>query len=213
MPSHDPEEESSILAAARSGDTAPLGEFLEAHRARLERVVAFRLDPRLRGRIDPADVVQETYVDVLRRLGEGVAGMDMGLFLWLRLEAGERLTSLHRAHLGTLARDAGREVPLLQKGLFGGSSFALASAILDASTPSRAAIREERARLLQEAVEGMKSVDREVLALRGFEQLTNKEVARLLDLSEPAATLRYVRALKRLRAVLDGLAIHWEASG
>ena len=137
---------------------------------------------------------------------------DLDLFLWLRLETLQKVQQLHRLHLATDRRDAGREVPIAQQVAPGASSFAMASAILDASnTPSRAAMKEEAGRRLTAAIESMKEVDREVLALRHFEQLENREVAQILELTESGATLRYVRALKRLRSVLADLELTSEA--
>lgn len=203
-----------MVEAALRGETAALGELLEASRSRLERMVLFRLSEALRARVDPADVVQETFADVLGRLPAFQAKEGMSFFLWLRLETGKRLNAIHRSHLAAHARDARLEVPLMVQGVPGASSFALASAILDrAGTPSRVAMKEEQGQRLQAAIESMKEADREVLVLRNFEHLTNKEVAELLGLSEPAATLRYVRALTRLAGILEDLEIVSEGAG
>ena len=203
-----PDEGVAEVRAALRGDSAGLGRLFERHRPRLERMVGFRLHSALRGRVDPADVVQESFADVLERLEAFLEKDGMDFFLWLRLETGKRLNAVHRQHLGAQARDVGREVPIVLGGMPGASSFALASALLDrGGSPSREVMKDEQGQRLRAAIDGMKEIDREVLVLRNFEQLSNSEVARVLDLSEPAATLRHVRALRRLQAILDDLEI------
>jgi RNA polymerase sigma-70 factor (ECF subfamily) len=128
----------------------------------------------------------------------------MPFFLWLRFLTGQRLLRVHRQHLGAEKRDVGREVSLYRGALPEATSAALAAQLLGRDTrPSEAAIRAERQIRLQEALNSMDQIDREVLALRHFEHLTNGEVARVLGLQEAAAAKRYVRALKRLRQILD----------
>ena len=193
------------LRAAAQGDTRQLGEVLEGFRGRLERMVSLRLDPRLRGRIEPRDVLQETFVEVVQRLEEYLADPDMDFFLWVRFLAGQKLLQLHRTHLGAAARDARREVPLLRR-VPDASSLVVASAILDLSgTPSRAAMKSEREEALAEALDRMSETDREVLVLRHFEQLGNTEIAGLLEISPSAASQRYFRALAHLREILEEL--------
>jgi RNA polymerase sigma-70 factor (ECF subfamily) len=206
----DPAESAAVQAAV-DGDGAELGLLLESFGPRLTRMVEFRMDERLRGRLDPQDVLQESFTEILERLDDFLSN-DMDLFLWVRLQTGQKLDQLHRKHLKATKRDARREVPLTIRGVPGASSFALASAILDGgATPSRVAMTREAGQRVLEAIEGMKPMDREVLALRHFEQLTNSEVAKVLELSEPAATLRYIRAIKRLRAVMIDLELTSEA--
>ena len=129
----------------------------------------------------------------------------MPFFLWLRFLTGQRLLRVHRQHLGAEMRDVGREVSLYRGALPAATSAALAAQLLGRDTrPSEAAVRAERSIRLQEALNSMDPLDREVLALRHFEQLSNSEAARVLGLQESAAAKRYVRALKRLREILDG---------
>ncbi len=208
------EDERAIVRRAISGDTGALGALLEKHEPRLRRMVALRLDERLRGRVDPADVVQECYTKLLATLERFLQKDGLSFFVWLHLETGDHLRDVHRRHLAAQARDVRAEVPLFVHGGSGASSFALTSAILDGrNTPSRAAIRDEQRQQLLEAVEEMKELDREVLMLRSFEQLTNKEVAQVLGVTESTATLRYVRALERLRETLVRLELAPEGSG
>jgi RNA polymerase sigma-70 factor (ECF subfamily) len=180
-----------------------LSELLERHRDRLRRMVDLRLDWRLRGRLDPSDVLQEAYLDVARRLEDYLRDPKIPPFLWLRLTVGEWLTNLHRHHLGSMMRDAGREVSLYREPLPEASSAALASMLLGQHTsPTQAALRAERMLRVQEGLNSLDPVDREVLALRHFEQLTRAETAQVLGISEDAGAKRYIRALKRLKDVL-----------
>jgi RNA polymerase sigma-70 factor (ECF subfamily) len=184
-------------------DRADWGQFLTAHRDRLRRMVALRLDERLRGRIDPSDVIQESFLEATERRPEYIRQSDpMPPFLWLRFLTLQRLQLVHRQQLGTRSRDAARDVSIHA----GTNSAALAAQLLGRDTrASEVAIRAERKRRLQEALDGMDQLDREVLVLRHFEQLTNGECARVLGLSESAATKRYLRALKRLKDILSAL--------
>ena len=195
-----------LIGLARAGDRRALSALLERHRDRLRRMVELRLDRRLRARIDASDIVQDAFLEVATRLDEYLRDPELPLFLWLRLVVGQRLATVHRHHLGTQMRDAGREVPLGGNAAPAASSAALAGQLLGRQTsPSQAAVRAERVIRLQEALDTLDAVDREVLALRHFEQLTAAETARVLDISEDAAAKRYIRALQRLKRVLAGM--------
>ena len=199
-------ETDRLLRQAAQGDQASLGVLLQRHNARLRRMVALRLDPRLQGRIGPSDVIQETYLEVAARLAEYLREPTMPFYLWLRFLAGQKLVTLHRKHLGTRRRDAGREVSLYRGRLPETSSAALAAQLLGHDArPSEAAARAELKIRLQEALNGMDPLDREVLALRHFEQLSWAETAQTMGITEGAASKRYVRALKRLKTILSAL--------
>ncbi len=195
------------LNAAAHGDRAAWGELLAEHRVRLRRMVALRLDRRLMGRVDPSDVIQDAYLAASRRLPEYlVESAPMPLFLWLRYLTAQALQTLHRRHLGAQARDAGREISIDGGRIPQATTAALAAQLLGHDTrASEAAIRAERKLRLEQALNRMDPVDREVLVLRHFEQLTNGECARVLKLSESAATKRYIRALRRLKEILTSL--------
>ncbi|MGC8638522.1 MAG: sigma-70 family RNA polymerase sigma factor [Isosphaeraceae bacterium] len=202
----DSSGEQARLRQAAAGDEAAWAAILASHRDRLRRMVALRLDHRLKGRIDPSDVIQEAFLQAAQGLPKYLEHAERPLFLWLRWLTGMTLRAVHRRHLGIQARDAGREVQLLDRPLPQASSAALAAQLLGRDTrPSVAAIREERKRRLQEALNAMDSVDREVLVLRHFEELSNAEVARELGLRESAASKRYIRALRRLKEILAAL--------
>jgi RNA polymerase sigma-70 factor, ECF subfamily len=185
------------------GDGGLLSEYFTRHRDRLYRLVQLRFDPRLRGRIDPSDVLQESYLEAATRFGEYQQNPTMPVFLWLRFLTTQKLLQLHRVHLGVQARDAGREQPLTRSGQPEASSAAMAAHLVGQGTsPSQAAVRAEMRVRVEQALSGMEALDREVLVLRHFEQLTNSETAQILGLQESAASKRYVRALKRLKETL-----------
>jgi RNA polymerase sigma-70 factor (ECF subfamily) len=192
-----------LLELAGQGDQEALGQLFSRHRERLRRMVQVRLDRRLQGRIDASDVLQEAFVEVARCLNDYLREPGLPFFLWLRMVTGRKLQGLHRRHLGTRMRDAGREVVLHGGAMPPPSSVSLAAQLLGRlTTPSQAAVRAELRLRVQEALNGMDVLDREILALRHFEQLSNAEAARVLEISEQAASNRFVRALKRLKGIL-----------
>ena len=196
-----------LLRHALGGDESALAALFDGHRERLRRMIRLRLDRRLSGRVDASDVLQEAYLDVRKRIAEYARDpAAMPFPLWLRLIAGQRLTDVHRYHLGSQMRDAGQEVSLHRGPFPQASSISLAAHLLGQMTSaSKAAIRAEHKLIVQEALNGMDPIDREVLALRHFEQLSNDETALVLGLSKSAASNRYVRALKRLKEILSSI--------
>lgn len=200
----DSETSHDLLQRARQGDREAINVVFDESRDRLRRMIQFRLDRRLQGRIDASDVLQEAFLDATRRIDTGAVNPNIPLFLWLRLVVGEKLLEQHRHHLGAEKRNAARELSLYSGPLPAASSAALAANLVGGMTsPSLAAERAERVLKLQEALNAMDDIDREVLALRHFEHLSNAEAAQTLDIDESAASNRYVRALKRLRKVLN----------
>ena len=180
-----------------------LAELFARHRDRLRRMVQVRLDRRLQGRVAPSDVLQEAQLDVLRRAAEYAANPTMTPYLWLRYLTAQRLMILHRHHLGAQMRAAGQEVSLYRGALPEATSVSLAALLLGRVTsPTQAAQRAEMKIRLQEALNGMDPIDREVLTLRHFEELGNSETAEVLGIGKTAACNRYLRALKRLREIL-----------
>ena len=195
----------------RGGDRGALATLFDQYRDRLRRMVELRIDPRLRVRLDASDVLQEAFLDVARDLDAYLADPKLPPLLWLRLHVGRRLTTLHRHHLGTRMRDAGLEVSLYRDALPEASSAALASMLLGRHTsPTQAALRAERLLRVQEALNSLDAIDREVLALRHFEQLGRAEAAQVLGISQNAGAKRYFRALKRLKDVLATMPGGWE---
>jgi RNA polymerase sigma-70 factor (ECF subfamily) len=201
----DPGNLHNLLASAKAGDEEALAELFNLYRTRLRQMVHLRLDRRLQGRIDASDVLQEAYLEYARRFPRYADGADMPFFLWLRQITGQKLIDLHRHHLGTKLRDASHEVSLYRGALPQASSVSLAAQLLGKLTsPSHAAIRAETQLRMQEALNSMDPLDREVLTLRHFEMLSNEETAQVLGIRKSAASNRYIRALKRLRELWAG---------
>jgi RNA polymerase sigma-70 factor (ECF subfamily) len=202
----DSSDVEELVQRAAAGHPGSWAELMKRYRSRLRRMVSFRMDARLQGRVDPSDVVQDVCVEALQHLDSFVSEPRIPFFLWLRVVAGHKLGDLHRHHLGARMRDARREVSLYQGSLPGATSVALAAQLLGHLTrPSEAAARAERQVQLQTALNAMDPIDREVLALRHFEQLTVSEAAAVLGIKEKAAGMRYVRALRRLKEILTSL--------
>ena len=193
-----------LLRRAAAGDRPACDALFERYRDRLKRMIHLRLSRRLQGRVDDSDVLQEAYLEAARKLPQYAADPHLPVFLWLRHLTGLKLTEVHRRHLGTQLRDADREVTLHRGGLPEADSVSLANQLLGKlTTPSQAAIRAETRLFVQEALNSMDPIDREVLALKHFEQLSTSEIAEVLGLSKAGAGSRYLRAIKRLREILE----------
>lgn len=190
----------------RGGDTAALAELFSLHRQRLWRMISFRLDHRLAGRIDPDDVLQDAYLAAAQRLDHYRSRPSMSAFVWLRLIAGQTLIDAHRHHLGVQARTPEREMPHGCLNHTQSTSTSLAAQLAARVTsPSQAAARAETHDKLEQAIAAMDPVDQEILALRHFEELNNTEVAEVLGIQQKAASIRYVRAVRRLKEILGQL--------
>jgi RNA polymerase sigma-70 factor (ECF subfamily) len=199
-------ETDPLLELAAQGDQESWGALLARHAQRLRRLVALRMDQRLQGRIDPSDVMQEASLEAWQRLEGYLRDPKVPFFLWLRGIVATKLRELHRHHLGTQMRDAAREISIYRGAMPEATSAALAAQLMGHLTqPSEAAVRAEVKVRLQEALNQMDPLDREVLALRHFEHLSPRETADVLGIKEKAAAMRYVRALRRLKDILTAL--------
>jgi RNA polymerase sigma-70 factor (ECF subfamily) len=199
-------ETTHLMESAAAGDVASWGSLLTEHVERLARFIAVRLDKRLQSRIDAQDVIQEIYTEAWQHLPAYRSHGKLPFYLWLRGLARNKLYELHRYHLGTKMRDARREATDYQRGFLETTTAALSSLLIDRQiSPSSGVARDELRARVQDAVETMDELDREVLALRHFEQLSNAETAQVLDIKEKAASMRYIRALRRLRELLAAL--------
>ena len=199
---HSNADERAILA---KGGQKALAELLAIHQENLERIVSFRLAPILRSRIDPADVLQEAYFEISRRINEFIDGAPVSFFVWVRQKTIQTLIDIHRNHTRE-KRDAYREIQLASAPYGHATSISIARFLLDDITsPSQAAVREEEIQQLQSALESMNETDREVIAMRHFEHLNNQQVAEVLDISATAASNRYVRAAAKLSEILNQL--------
>jgi RNA polymerase sigma-70 factor (ECF subfamily) len=194
----------ALVQQAAAGDQRAVDNLFSRYRGRLKRMVHLRLSRRLQGRVDDSDVVQEALVDVARKLPDYAADPQLPFFLWLRNLTGLKLAEVHRRHLGTQMRDADQEVSLHRGALPEANSMSLAAHLLGTmTTASEAAIKAETRIFVQEALNAMDPIDREILALKHFEQLSTSEIAQVLGLSKAGAGSRYLRAIKRLRAVVS----------
>ena len=197
-------EAAGALQRAAEGDEEALRALFATHRDRLKRMVHLRLSRRLVSRVDDSDVLQEAFAEGARKLPEYAREPNVPLFLWLRHLTALKLAEVHRRHLGTQLRDADREVTLHRGGLPLADSVSLAAQLLGTlTTPSQAVVKAETRLLVQEALNALDPIDREVLALKHFEQLSTAEIAEVLGLSKAGAGSRYLRAIKRLRAILE----------
>lgn len=185
-----------------AGDETALAEAFSLHRDRLWQMIRFRMDARLHSRIDADDILQEAYLAAAQRIEHYVKKESNSLFVWLRQIATQTMIDVHRRHIGAKMRDAGREVSIHAK-MPQATSISLAAQLLGRLTsPSQAALRDELAVQLEESLDKMEPIDQEVLALRHFEELSNREVAEVLDIQQKAASIRYIRAIGRLKNIL-----------
>lgn len=187
------------------GGDAALASLFSMHRDRLERIISFRMDPRIRRRMDPADILQEVYLNISSRKEDFLKAADLSFFVWLRQHALQTLTDIHRRHFRE-KRDVNREIRFSGAHGADGTSLSIAQFLFGQLTsPSGVAVRAEEKQRLQEALNSMNEIDREVLALRHFEQLSNNQTAEILGLSITAASNRYLRAAARLGEILAEL--------
>ncbi len=197
-PAPDTAETASLLVRARTGDAVAFNRLFEHYRPYLVRMIQFRMDDRLRQRVDASDIVQETQLEALRRFQAYIENPDVPFRLWLRQLAAERMSKLRRYHLTTARRATGREVRIPD------DSFLQLALQLPGtnSTPSQQVSREELAGRVRDAVDRLDPADREVIVLRVFEGLSHEEAAYLLGIDPAAARKRHSRAIVRLHRQL-----------
>lgn len=208
FPAHD-----DLVNRVLKRDREALAELFEQARDRLRKIASFRLDPRLASRVDVEDILQEAYLNAEQRLSHVMREATGGIFVWLRLILNQTLADVHRRHLGAQARDASRDrssSQVISAGLSSNmgdsNAFSFSSMLLGHLTsPSQALLRKELTEQLDTAIQSMNELDREILILRHFEELSNLETARLLGISEQGASVRYVRALVRLQHILEAI--------
>lgn len=199
----DPDRTDRLLAAAKGGEVGAVDALLGEFREPLRRTVGLRLDPVLARRVDASDVVQDVLLEATQRLKDYLKKPDMPFALWLRHLAQDRIIDTHRRHRTAQRRSVDKEQPIHGPAWADESSASLVAHLIDPErTPSTEAIRVELQRKLAAAVDELTADDREIVLMRHGEQLSNREVATVLGLTEAAASMRYLRALRRLRAVL-----------
>lgn len=187
-----------LLQRLRNGDNEALAKLFLQHRERLSKMVKLRLDSHLASRVDPDDVLQEAYIDAAQRVKQYTEEHSGSFYIWLRMIVCQTMINVHRRHLGAQMRNAKRDVSIHRRKQTASTSLAL-QLLGDLTSPSNAVMRDEMAERLQQAVDEMDEIDREVLTLRHFEQLSNQEVAEVLQIKHKAASIRYIRAIKRLK--------------
>jgi len=202
-PTEDKTEE--LLLGAKNGDADAVNRLIERHRGAVLRMVQMRLDQKIRRRVDVSDVVQDVMIDASRRLQEYIANPVMPFHLWLRHIAKDRIIDAHRRHRGSQKRSVDREQGLAVPGADDHSTMDLAAHLCDGElTPAAAATQREMAQRVEAAITELGGQDGEIIIMRHYEQLSNQEAALSLGLSEPAASMRYLRAVRRLREMLTG---------
>lgn len=200
----DSEQTQELLAAAQSGDVQAVNQLMNRHRDAVRRMVDVRLDRAVSARVDASDVVQDVLLEASQRLRDYISNPSMPFHLWLRQLAKDRMIDMHRRHRIAHRRSVDRERRLYSASE-DQSSLDLAAQLCDASlTPAAASIRQELEQRFLDALHELGEDDRDIILMRHQEHLTNSEVAEALGLTPPAAGMRYLRALRRLRDILGG---------
>ena len=192
-----------LLRQAGQGDRPTREALLDRHRSRLRQMVAFRLDRRLAARVDPSDVVQDALFEAAGKLSEYLRGRPIPFYPWLRQLAWDRMIELHRQHIGAKKRsvicEAGNALPLNDE-----SAFELADRLqAHGGSPISQLLQKELRGRVQAILGRLAPRDREVLILRHLEQLSTREMAAVLGISEGAVKTRHLRALQRFRQLFD----------
>src|SRR6516164_4641410 len=198
------DETDRLLDDARKGEPGAVDKLLGEFREPLRQVIGLRLDPAVARRVDASDIVQDVLVEANERLTEYLKKPDMPFHLWLRHLAQDRIIDTHRRHRLAQRRSVDREQPIARPAWADESSASLVAHLIDTDrTPTSEAIRHELERRLASAIDRLSDDDREIVLMRHHEALSNQEVAAALGLTEAAASMRYLRALRRLRGALD----------
>jgi RNA polymerase sigma-70 factor (ECF subfamily) len=200
----DSSQTHELLRQAKAGEAAAVNALLDRHREALRRMIDLRMDRAIQQRVDASDIVQDVLLEANRRLNEYLKDPVMPFHLWLRHIARDRLIDAHRRHRQAARRSLDREQPLVAARYLDQSTLDLAGQLADRElTPAAAATWHELQRRFQAALDTLEEQDQEVVLMRHFEHLGNSEVAQALGLSEAAAGMRYLRAMRRLREKLD----------
>jgi RNA polymerase sigma-70 factor (ECF subfamily) len=199
----DSSETQELLVRAQGGESAAVNQLMERHRQSLRKMVQLRMDHALAQRIDASDIVQDVLLEASQRLAAYIQDARMPFHLWLRQLAKDQLIDTHRRHRVAQRRSLDREQPLVRHANADHSSLDLAAQLRDQElTPAAAALRQEFQQRFYQALAQLEDDDRELILMRHVEQLSNSDVAQALGLSQPAAGMRHLRALRRLREIL-----------
>jgi RNA polymerase sigma-70 factor (ECF subfamily) len=193
-----------LLDQARQGDEGAVNALIDRHRNALRHLVRMRLDRKIQRRVDVSDVVQDVLIEANRRLKTYLENPAMPFHLWIRHIARDRIIDAHRRHRGSAKRSVDREQPMVIPGGFDQSSIILAAQLVDGEkTPAARIMEKELGQRVEQAIAELDDLDAEVIVMRHYEQLTNQEIAQALELTEPAASMRYIRAVRRLRELMQ----------
>ena len=193
-----------LIDQAQAGDQDSFAQLFEHFRGRLRRMIVLRMDPRIRARFDASDVLQDAFVEISRRLPSlATRELDLPFFLWVRMVTGERLLQLHRVHLAAEKRSANRDVSIDNAAMPDASSVFLASQLAGQFTSVDQRLKREDTRVkLEAALNAMAAADREIIAMRHYEELSTVDIATILGITRSGVSKRYLRAIERLgRAV------------
>ena len=193
--------DTDFIARAKEEPSAVLAEVFNQNRDRLAQIVGFRLDQRLKARLDVDDILQEAFCDAETRFASFISNPAVSPFVWIRSIVNQTMIDLHRKHFGAAKRSVNREVNFQNAAP---TSMSIAYyMIANNSSPSRALMREEAAEQLQAKIEELDPIDREIIALRHYEELSNSEVAEVMEITKANASVRYIRALKKLKKIME----------
>ena len=199
----DMEKTQDLLADAKGGNADAVNRLMERHRDSLRRMVQLRLDQKIQRRVDVSDIVQDVLVEANRRLQDYLAQPGMPYHLWLRQIAQDRIIDAHRRHRASAKRSVDRERPLAVPSADDHSTLELAAQLAGHElTPATAATEREMAELVKGGIAKLPDQDCEIIIMRHYEQLSNQEIAQALGLTEPAASMRYLRAIRRLKELM-----------
>ena len=198
-----PDEIKPLLNQAKRGDASAVNALMDQHRNSLRQLIRMRLDQKIQRRVDVSDVVQDVLVEANRRLQRYLNDPIMPFHLWLRQIAKDRIIDAHRRHRVSAKRSVDREQQLAPPRGYDQSSVHLASLLGDNQlTPAAAAVQQELAQRVEEAIAQLEERDCEIIVMRHYEHLSNQEIGEVLNLTEPAASMRYLRAIRRLKKLM-----------
>jgi RNA polymerase sigma-70 factor (ECF subfamily) len=193
-----------LIAQAKKGDSSAVNLLMERHRNSIRQLIRMRLDKKIQNRIDVSDVLQDVLVEANRRLQNYLADPIMPFHLWLRQIAKDRIIDAHRRHRVSARRSVDREQSLAVPQGYDKSSIELAGLLADSGlTPAAAVMQSEMAKRVEHAITELDEKDCEIIVMRHYEHLSNQEIGQVLNLSEPAASMRYLRAIRRLKQILQ----------
>ncbi len=194
----------TLLSAIREGDDQAINRLLERHRAPIRRLVELRLDRKVQQRVDVSDVVQDVMIEASGRLEKYLDDPVMAFHLWLRQIAWDRIIDTYRRHRVSAKRNMDREQSMSAPAGPDHSTMEFAVQLCDPGlTPQAAATQREIALKVEAAIERLGEQDREIILMRHYEHLSNQEIAEVLGLNPPAASMRYLRSVRRLRELLE----------